>query len=343
MIQRHKASSNNIDLIRFALASMVAIVHAKKLLGDNTLALIDQISSTLAVEMFFVISGLLITRSYEASSSLLSYASKRFFRIYPAYVVVIVASAFFGCLYTEAADNADYVIIPKYLAANLTFLNFIQPTIPGVFSSNPYDTINGALWTLKIEFMFYLIAPFIVIVCGRQGWFRTILAVFASSVIYRAICNLFYDGTNNEIFLELGRQLPGQFSYFCVGIAIYYADLDKKLNKFVFLGIGVAALLISHHVLSELLRPLAIGLIFIFLAFGPFLGRFGKYGDFSYGLYITHFPIIQIFVYNRILVEQPLLFVILAYFVSLLAGVLLWHFVEKHMIRRRSRTIALAI
>ena len=59
------------------------------------------------------------------------------------------------------------------------------------------------------------------------------------------------------------------------------------------------------------------------------LNNFGKYGDFTYGIYIYHFPIIQIFVhfelynkYNPFIVSTLNLFIVFA------LSVISWHVIE---------------
>lgn len=85
---------NNFDFIRFCLALTVCLVHASILAGRSELAIIsDILSSEVAVQGFFAVSGFLIFMSYERSRSLKSYAVKRVRRLVPAYVTVIVLSA----------------------------------------------------------------------------------------------------------------------------------------------------------------------------------------------------------------------------------------------------------
>ncbi len=57
----------------------------------------------------------------------------------------------------------------KYLGANLLFLNFLAPGLPGVFTSHLNYAEDGALWTLKIEVVFYLCVPIIYYLCHRFG------------------------------------------------------------------------------------------------------------------------------------------------------------------------------
>ncbi|MSQ58109.1 MAG: hypothetical protein EXR36_00235 [Betaproteobacteria bacterium] len=67
--------------------------------------------------------------------------------------------------------------------------------------------------------------------------------------------------------------------------------------------------------------------------------NFGKYGDFSYGVYILHFPIIQVFLQMGWFGESPWYFlnaVILAVSVSAVA---MWHLVEKRYLLRQSHYI----
>ncbi len=88
---------NNFDAIRFGLAFIVFLVHTYELSRAEGLRFLSQIlSSQVAVEAFFVVSGFLIFMSYEKSADIRKYAVKRARRIYPAYVAVVVLCALLG-------------------------------------------------------------------------------------------------------------------------------------------------------------------------------------------------------------------------------------------------------
>ena len=172
---------NNFDLLRFLFAFVGFLVHAHILSGNTDLRLFSRwLSSELAVQCFFVVSGLLIFMSYENSSRLSRYFDKRMRRIYPAYAGVVLVAAAGGVAITTM-PVVEYVVsgqLWKYFGVNLLFLNFLQPDLPGVFVDNRLQAVNGALWTLKIEAMFYLAVPLLVWMMRKWGHWQVMLASY---------------------------------------------------------------------------------------------------------------------------------------------------------------------
>lgn len=165
---------NNFDLLRLVFAVTVSLVHAHTLTNFRELTLLSRIlSSDIAVKSFFIISGFLIFMSYEKSSSLNNYYEKRIRRIYPAYFIVVLSCALL--LFFLSNKSLAYYFSTqwlKYIITNLVFLNFLQPALPGVFDNNSMNAINGALWTLKIEVMFYITVPIFVFLFRNFLLFR---------------------------------------------------------------------------------------------------------------------------------------------------------------------------
>lgn len=335
----HVPRQNNLDLIRFALASMVFVSHAHDLSGQEALSILSAtVSSTMAVQAFFVISGFLIFQSYDRSSTLSSYTAKRIRRIVPGYATVILACAIL-LGFTSSLPWSNYAADPgvwKYLAANLLFLNFVAPNLPGVFDGNIIQAVNGALWTLKIEVAFYVAVPICVWLFARLGRDRTMIVIYIASVIYTAGMLWLAVAWNRPGFVELSRQLPGQMSYFVAGAAIYYHFDRFRARPLLMLTAGLVIFILSSYVLTLPLRPIGLALCVMSVAFGPYFGQFGRYGDFSYGIYIVHFPILQTLIHFGLPNYSPWVFLFTAIAIVLPTAVLMWHLVEKRFLRRDS-------
>ena len=180
---------NNFDLLRFVFAFIVLLVHAYVLSGAESLSILSEVfSSEIAVKSFFVVSGFLIFMSYENSKNAGNYFSKRARRIYPAYIFVVVACVFLGMILSKYSWH-EYISLElaKYIAANLMFLNFMHLNLPGVFEHNSLQAINGALWTLKIEAMFYLLVPVVVMAFYKFGRMKVIFLLYVCSVMYSVL------------------------------------------------------------------------------------------------------------------------------------------------------------
>lgn len=323
--------ANNFDLIRLGLAGMVALVHVSVLSGEPGLGWIPRvISSDLAVKAFFVVSGFLIVMSYERSSGWRRYAGNRIRRIYPAYAAVILLSALL-LVQTAADPIASYVSAGwwRYVAANLLFLNFLQPTLPGVFGANPLPTVNGALWTLKIEVGFYVIVPALVLACRRFGWMTTLGVTYAGSLAYGAAMRSLAASRGSDVFLVLAHQLPGQLAYFASGAALYYAWPRIRRSLVWLLPLAVAVLVGDVFRPLPAIEPAALGLAVVAAAFARPFGPISRYGDFSYGLYILHFPAIQLLIQSGWLAGRPVALLVAALALALAGATALWHLVEK--------------
>ncbi len=318
---------------------MVFFVHAYRLSGASELSFFaDLISSGLAVRCFFVVSGFLIFMSYENSSGISAYFEKRIRRIYPAYFVVVLLCALLGSLMSSYTIR-DYFLsadLYRYLATNLVFLNFIQPTLPGVFAENPYTVVNGALWTLKIEVMFYLSVPLLVWFFRKVGLWQGLLLSYTLSLVYSFIVG-HMAGQHGGIYIELQRQLPGQLMYFIAGAALYYY-FDEFKSRLKILGvIAVVAFLLEYFLQLRILYAAALAILVIYLVFiTKYMGNFGRFGDFSYGIYILHFPILQVLVAYGFFENAPLTAMVAATGLVLFAAFIMWHVIEKPMLKKSS-------
>jgi peptidoglycan/LPS O-acetylase OafA/YrhL len=341
-------SKNNLDCLRLIFASIVALYHVSALSGLSAFSAFGKyLSPHFAVRSFFVISGLLVYRSYTRSSSFRSYIEKRVRRIYPAYFTVVVLAAL--ALYFLSSEPASHyfgVGFWKYLGANLVFLNFLAPSLPGVFTSNGIPAVNGALWTLKIEVAFYLFVPVMYYLCNRFGTKKTMATIFCLSCLWKYGFALLdslhgYGGIDalddsRSIYAQLEVQFPAQLAYFCAGI-LFLLYFDKLKSHFRAIScIAIALFLIDHILAKEILDVFWIsGAVFVF-GFWRYFGNFSKFGDFSYGVYIVHWPILQTLISLGLAKLRPAIFLALALALIALTAVLLWKLVESRFLAASS-------
>jgi peptidoglycan/LPS O-acetylase OafA/YrhL len=293
-------TQNNFDLMRLIFASVVAIYHGVKLSGvaawDAWIAPLS-VAAELGVQGFFVLSGYLVMGSFERSPSILSYLEKRARRILPAYAVVIFMCAIAAVLVAPEA-RGDLLAVWRYIAWNLAFLNFMEPNLPGVFVMNPASEINGALWTLKIEVLFYLGLPLLAY-CLRvaAGWrWLLMVLIYVGAEIWREYLGQMGASAAGEgaIWSELARQLPGQMSFFITGIALFlWRGVVTWKSLLPVLGLVLLGLSVMYPS-AGFLRAVGIGVVAVWCSTAiPQVINLRRLGDLSYGVYIIHFPIIQ--------------------------------------------------
>jgi peptidoglycan/LPS O-acetylase OafA/YrhL len=336
-------AKNNFDFLRFLFAFIVVLFHIVDLSQNADIHFLKPyFDFYLSVTGFFVISGFLVTGSYIKSQNIKQYFLKRARRLLPAYIFVILCCALFFSL-AGTFSLADYFkssMLFKYLATNLLFLNFLQPCLPGLFLNNLICTVNGALWTIKVEVCFYLILPLLIIIANRiRKKYILFISIYLLAILYQNLC-VYFSGISPEhahLFKNLKHQLPGFMTYFISGIALYYyIDIFNK-KKHLWLLLALPVFVIEYYFKLEILRPVSLSVIILYVALGfKSLNNFGRYGDFSYGIYIYHFPLIQLVVslnwfnkYNPWLVAIGIIITVL--FLSILS----WNFLENKFLHRK--------
>ena len=335
--------TNRFDLVRLILASAVFIYHAFALSSvqpggeiERALALLAELS----IQSFFIVSGALVYGSYERSKGVSDYTGKRVRRLYPAYAVIILVPALIALVLTFLGGQG-FAEIARYVGANLVFLNFLEPNLPGLFEAQRFSAVNGALWTLKIEVMFYIAVPLIAWGLSRMGklWWLGIGVLTLAGFAWREVMLSVYESP------VLARQLPGQMMFFAAGIVVWKIWPVLQAQSLPVLLIGTLFLALSLLVPNlDALRVLGLTGMIEGIAFlpGPSLNA-AAYGDVSYGVYIIHFPIVQALVAAGV-------FTALGFWVGLaisailvfLLSYLLWWWVEKPALRRDShyRTVS---
>ena len=172
---------NAMHLIRLLMAVYIACAHFVELTSSPALDWIPSIfmrQGRMVILGFFVFSGLLVTGSYLRSKGFKDYIYNRILRLYPSYAAILIVSILALSLMSTLsfADYFSDLQTFKYIAANFSFLNFLEPSLPGVFENNPFSTaVNGSLWTLKVEMMFYLFLPILIYILTKQKTEKSII------------------------------------------------------------------------------------------------------------------------------------------------------------------------
>ena len=335
-----RGRDNNFNLLRFVAALTVLISHVLMLkLGTGQGPSLIQVylgtsASSLAVNAFFVLSGLLVTKSLLGSENLTDYAVARGLRLFPAFVVLVLVLTFgLGSVLT-ALNPIQYVsnsqTLKYWLLTSLTLTEV--GSLPGVFATNPIAHIaNGPIWTLKYEVLAYA-AILLLFLCGivqRRAVFAAFCAAFfAVSII--AVQTFDVHAAAHTLSGNAWANLFRFGSCFLFG-ALCFVFKDKvRLNGYAVLAGLVAAYLLRALHLYEIVAIVTFGYAIIWLALVPGgkLRNFNRLGDYSYGIYIWHWPVIQALIAYNPDMTMGDLFLISAT-VVLGISALSWHVVEK--------------
>jgi peptidoglycan/LPS O-acetylase OafA/YrhL len=350
MLTNPKHRDNAFDLIRFLAALSVLFSHSFATTGlPEPTYYGGETAGSLGVFVFFAVSGYLVQQSWDRQPTPSSFALSRILRIFPGLLVCLFFCAFvLGPIATSFPINT-YLLnsdVYKFIYSNLAM--FFVPrfdTLPGVFIDNAFPNhVNSSLWTIRYEVFMY------VVLLTTSMLFRKAGVVVA--VLLLCFCGVWFYGK------YAGLADPGQLlwrldvvaldgrilklaPFFLVGVLI-----AKMKQEFLSVRVATVAFVITAFFYGS---PNAIVLLWftlpyclIVLAYNTpaRLNKFGRHGDFSYGLYLYAFPVQQILANLAISTINWWTGFIATFAFALILAVLSWRFVESPALRVRSTLMA---
>lgn len=294
---------NNMGVVRYILAIGIVLGHFK---GQTQWNIPLPYTTYAIVGAFFVLSGFLSFGSYLRDPSPRRYIVKRLKRLMPPYWVAVLFFALILCSVSELSA-AQYFTSPhfwKYLVSNLLCLNFIEPSLPGVFTDVAFNAVNGSLWTMKVEILLTLLVPVVhwITVKARCAPVWIFAGIYMLSCLYRGVMEYMYYVEGLQSGGMLSRQFAGQLMYFYFGVIVYYYFDTFMRYKWWLLGFTIALLLVSGAVPFYIYRvtaaPLVIGTAVIWFSM---VGRWGiwegRRDNVAYNIFLLHFPLVQLTLY----------------------------------------------
>lgn len=284
----------------------------------------------LGVDVFFVVSGFLITTllirelAKTGKINLVGFWQRRIRRLVPALVLAVTVSvscAFVASLWSENARDLLYGVPRQILGAATFTSNWLEILAGSSYFDARVPQLFSTFWSLAVEEQFYVFWPLVFVLLTtmlrkpRQRAFIA-LAVAAASLAWMAVLfdpeqdpTRVYYGTDTHLFgLMLGVAIAFEFSRADGGV---FGTRHWRKHGSTYASFGIALLLLLFFLLDETspftfrgglgISSLASALAIAGILAGPSdytqtldLKPLRFIGDRSYGIYIWHWPVILI-------------------------------------------------
>lgn len=327
---------DNFLLLRFIAAAMVIYGHGEAITDGKGLPELfswlgwGTYSGAIAVDLFFITSGFLITGSFLRRRNVMEFLWARFLRLVPACFVCMAGSAFIlGAICTKLplkeyfyhSDVWNYVLKNTKLGPGLAW------DLPGVFTDNPHrTTVNGSIWTLPAEVRMYLWAAFLGIT-GILGRKRLAFFVLLGLVLY------------GIIFPDSIPLVPIKYvrlaALFAMGGLCYILREQMPVHGSLVIVSAFLCWLFRSTVAYPYFFAIAEGTFVFWFAYAMRWHGFNRFGDYSYGIYLWGFPMQQV-VASLLPNLSPIQNAILGFMLALILAIISWHIIEKPVLKMKN-------
>lgn len=349
-----------MGLLRLLLALSVLLSHTGFVFGIRTMP------GFLAVQIFFIISGfymaLIITQKYTGiNGSYKLFITNRFLRIYPLYWLVLVVSILFSLFWAHNGQANLFQTLPDINSVGISRIFFEIYTVFRniflysfyVFIPTEWDkmglVVTGA-WSIEQEFIFYLIAPFIVVLKTKK-----IVILFLIFLIFRFSFNIYFNRAGEpmrDVFF------PAQLCFFLLGVLSYKLYERIKMynfsKKYIAISFLPIILIFIYKYIPEINPRYVLYIndwitLFVIAISIPFLFKLTSHlkidnfiGDFSYPIYLLH-PLILFTLLNSGAIKEgdfryPPIVMFMTIFISFILVLFFEKKIDKYRQKRLKKT-----
>lgn len=308
------------ETLRFAASFWVFLSHIL-LIVERPMRFVAE--GGLAVDLFVILSGYVITiMLLKRPESYTSYIFRRFLRLYPLYLVALVLGIMTQAFYAPvigdslfgAAEKSGFIeraaLVDDNFWQNIAVhLTMLHGAVPDEALPMSALVFSGPLWSISLEWQFYLVAPLVLwtVDVRKPGRWKIAVPVLASILVLRSVTGPWWTA-------GVPSFLPLRLPLFALGIfcGLAWSRLPKISVWKVLAVIApvMLALILLNHRAPPLFMWFAVYLaagyagrskiadaLNAVLCFKPFVWL----GTRSYGLYVLHMPIV-LFVAGTLLV-----------------------------------------
>jgi peptidoglycan/LPS O-acetylase OafA/YrhL len=299
---------NNFDLLRLLAAYQVVCGHAVfVIMGQNNTLLAALLRDIPGVPVFFLVSGFLISASWERANVARDYVFNRAIRILPAYWAVFLVSTLAILVFHQRVDLANN--IKPFVLWGAAQLLLLPQWNPAFLRGYGTGVVNGALWTIPVEISFYISVPILYWIFEKTKKPNLILLAVVALSFSLQYVDYFFDRPDTDFcFKALGLTPLPWIGIFALGILAqrnFEALLPIVTGRvwlflFVFLAVTAATAIFP---IPPLFAPTGrymgtantLALCGLCLAFAftnrSLANRVLRRNDISYGMYLFHLPI----------------------------------------------------
>ncbi len=305
-------------------------------------------SGFVGVDIFFVISGFLITRILHSSLqknhfSFTEFYSRRLWRLQPVFICLILTTICLTCIFYLPEDLVNYF---KSARKTTLFISntFFEKATKGYFSAKANELPLLHTWSLSIEWQCYLILPLAMYALHRLVAPQKLSKIIYLLTLLFLVLALYYSA---KAPAKTYYYLSSRIFEFLIGSCVAISSHRVVLNKYVSESLNVAALLVIFYIAtrSNISWGFPNAYAFILCVAVSILIAAGKnnshslltrllsikplvfIGLLSYSLYIWHWPVFVLMHYLAVPETAP--FFVLAFSCIFIISFLSWKFIEK--------------